>query len=69
MKKRVLITTPIPSPEELAEQLGVSQTRLRRIQAILRDEGLMVSPKSARKDFALTARKATPNAVPTKRSG
>lgn len=49
MKKRVLITTPIPTPEELADQLGVSQARLKRIQAILRDEGLMAPRKPAKK--------------------
>jgi len=35
MKRPVLITTPIPSAEKVAESLGMSKSRLRRLRQIV----------------------------------
>jgi hypothetical protein len=34
MRKRVVITTPFPTAEDLAETYGISKTRLRRLKAM-----------------------------------
>jgi hypothetical protein len=34
MRKQVVITTPFPTAEDLAETYGISKTRLRRLKAL-----------------------------------
>ena len=35
MKKRILITTPFPTPEEVAAELGVSRKRLAELRTLV----------------------------------
>ena len=35
MKKRILITTPFPTPEEVADEVGVSRKRLGALRALV----------------------------------
>jgi hypothetical protein len=37
MARSVVISTPIPSADEVAEQIGMSKSRLRRIRQIVND--------------------------------
>jgi len=39
MNDQVTIRTPIPTPEQMADSLGVSRERLEELRAILRDLG------------------------------
>jgi hypothetical protein len=34
MRKRVVITTPFPTAEDLAETYGISKTRMRKLNAL-----------------------------------
>lgn len=34
MRKRVVITTPFPTAEDLAETYGISKTRMRKLDAL-----------------------------------
>ena len=34
MRKRVVITTPFPTAEDLAEMYGISKTRMRKLTAL-----------------------------------
>ncbi len=64
MREPVLITTPIPTPEELADELGVSRRHLGQIRSVLRKQGLLnpvaapVSKKGAAQARKIVARKA-----------
>jgi hypothetical protein len=44
MRKQVVITTPFPTAEDLAETYGISKTRMRRLNA-LADQILGKDPK------------------------
>ena len=48
MRKRVVITTPFPTAEDLAEMYGISKTRTRKLHA-LADEILGNSSKKSRR--------------------
>jgi hypothetical protein len=37
MRKQVVITTPFPTAEDLAETYGMSKTRLNRLMALAKD--------------------------------
>jgi hypothetical protein len=37
MRKRVVITTPFPTAEDLAETYGISKTRLSRLKALAKE--------------------------------
>jgi hypothetical protein len=37
MRKQVVITTPFPTAEDLAETYGISKTRLRRLKALAKE--------------------------------
>jgi hypothetical protein len=47
MRKRVVITTPFPTAEDLAEMYGISKTRMRKLNA-LADQILLNSSKKSR---------------------
>lgn len=49
MREPILITTPIPTPEELADELGVSRRHLGQIRSVLRKQGLLKAVPLARK--------------------
>jgi hypothetical protein len=52
MRKRVVITTPFPTAEDLAETYGISKTRMRKLNA-LADEILGRDRKKAKAAPAL----------------
>jgi hypothetical protein len=74
MKRPVLITTPIPSAEQVAKTLGMSKSRLRRLQQIvegswqLLDE-LTSSTRSANKASKLDGRHRDANGRISERHG
>jgi len=49
MSDSVVITTPIPTPEEMADSLGVSRSRLKWLKSILRGQGSLPQQKRGSK--------------------
>ena len=58
MRQPIVITTPYPTPEEIAQEYGVSQRRLKELQALVTD---FLSPSPSRKT---KARKSGPTLSP-----
>jgi len=45
MSEPVLITTPIPTPEETADRLGVPRSRIKWLRSLLIAQGSLPAPK------------------------
>ena len=45
MRQPIVITTPYPTPEEVAQEYGVSQRRFKELQALVTD---FLAPSTAR---------------------
>jgi hypothetical protein len=45
MRQPIVITTPYPTPEEIAREYGVSQRRLKELQALVTD---FLTPSTSR---------------------
>jgi hypothetical protein len=50
MNDPILLTFPIPTPEEMADSLGVPRSRIKWLRSILREQGSL--PSARRKSRA-----------------
>jgi len=64
MSGPVLITFPIPTPEEMADRLGVPRSRIKWLRSILREQGSLPPLKRKSRAGKPTARKSSPAAKP-----
>ena len=62
MRKRVVITTPFPTEEDLAEMYGISKTRMRKLNALADQILGNSSKKSSRSPIVQTKRKTKASA-------
>jgi len=65
MNDQVIIRTPIPTPEQMADSLGVSRERLEELRTILREQG-SIGParRSSRRKVSQRRSVATTSSAP-----
>jgi hypothetical protein len=67
MNDQVIIRTPIPTPEQMADSLGVSRGRLEELRAILREQG-SIGPAKSRSPRQTSRQKSAASASTAKTS-